>query len=54
VAAAEVEPGVYEAQVRFGESGAYYVYVGSATLKKGFRELPYYSLAAKAPTTPTR
>ncbi len=34
VAAAEVEPGVYEAPVRFGDSGAYYVYVGSATLKK--------------------
>ena len=54
IAAAEVEPGVYEAQVRFAASGAYYVHVGSATLKKGFRDLPYYSLAATAARHPAR
>jgi len=54
VAAAEVEPGVYEAPLRFGDSGAYYVYVASATLKKAFRDLPYYSLAATAPRNAPR
>jgi YVTN family beta-propeller protein len=54
VAAVEVEPGVYEAQVRVGDPGAYYVYVSSATLKKGFNDLPYFSLAAAAPRNPTR
>ena len=54
VSAREVGDGVYEASVRFGESGAYYVHVASATLKKTFRDLPYYSLAAAAPKNPVR
>jgi YVTN family beta-propeller protein len=54
VPAAEVEPGVYEAQVRIGDAGAYYVYVSSATLKKGFSDLPYFTLAATAPRSPAR
>jgi hypothetical protein len=54
VGAVEVEPGVYEAQLRVGDPGAYYVYVASATLKKGFNDLPYFSLAAAAPRNPTR
>ena len=48
VSAREVSPGVYEAQVSVPESGAYYVYVSSATLGKGFRDLPYLSLLAES------
>jgi hypothetical protein len=54
VNATEVGDGVYEASVKFGEDGAYYVHVASATLKKNFRDLPYYSLAAVAPKNPVR
>lgn len=55
-AATEVGDGVYETSVRFGSDGAYYVHVGSATLGKTFRDLPYYSLAATAaaPLNPVR
>jgi hypothetical protein len=52
--ATEVGDGVYEASVKFGEGGAYYVHVSSATLKKTFRDLPYYSVAATAPKNPVR
>ena len=51
-AATEVGDGVYEASVRFGDDGAYYVHVASATLKKTFRDLPYYSVAATAAAPP--
>jgi YVTN family beta-propeller protein len=46
--ATEVGDGVYEASVRFGDAGAYYVHVASPTLNKTFRDLPYYSVAATA------
>jgi YVTN family beta-propeller protein len=57
--AAEVGDGVYEASVRFDETGAYYVHVASAALKQTFSDLPYYSVAvrpimAAAPTNPVR
>ena len=48
VDATEVGDGVYEASVRFGDAGAYYVHVASPTLSKNFRDLPYYSVAATA------
>ena len=56
VEAKDVGDGVYEAQLPFGADGAYYVHVASATLKKDFRDLPFYSVAASsaAPATATR
>ncbi|MGB2817385.1 MAG: FixH family protein [Burkholderiaceae bacterium] len=54
VTATEIGDGVYEAQVKFAGSGAYYVYVSSVTLKKAFRDLPFYSLVATAPKNPVR
>jgi YVTN family beta-propeller protein len=46
VTASEVGDGVYEARAAFTEPGAYYVYVASATLRKGFGELPFLTLQA--------
>ncbi|MDH5247330.1 MAG: FixH family protein, partial [Betaproteobacteria bacterium] len=54
VPAKDVGDGVYEAEVKFGSAGAYYVHVASATLKKNFLELPYYSLVATAATGKAR
>ena len=57
VAAKEVGEGVYEASVVAKESGAYYVYVSSATLEKRFSDLPYltlYSLPARPVTAQTK
>jgi len=54
IAAREVGDGVYEAQVRFGTAGAYYVHVASAALNKGFLDLPYHSLVATAAKNPVR
>ena len=42
----EVGDGVYEAEVPIREAGAYYVYVGSASLRKGFDEWPFLTLRA--------
>ena len=44
--AREVGAGVYEVEVALPQPGAYYVYVGSRKLGKGFIELPYVSLLA--------
>lgn len=49
VAATEVGDGIYEAQIAVSESGAYYVYVASDELHKGFRDLPYLTLMSQAP-----
>lgn len=48
VAATEVGDGVYEARIAIPGSGAYYVYVASDELRKGFRDLPYLTLMASA------
>jgi hypothetical protein len=48
VVASEIGAGVYEAQVPFGDPGAYYVYVASRSLNKPFQELPFLSLRASA------
>jgi YVTN family beta-propeller protein len=45
--ATETGDGVYEAVLRFPDDGAWYVYVRSATLGKGYRDLPFFSLAAR-------
>lgn len=47
VQAREIGKGVYEAKLELGRPGAYYVYVSSATLGKGFRDLPYLSVIAQ-------
>lgn len=44
--AREVGDGLYEVEVALPQPGAYYVYVGSRKLGKGFIELPYVSLLA--------
>jgi hypothetical protein len=46
VAAVPIGEGVYEATVVFPVDGAYYVHVASRTLRKGFRDLPNFSLVA--------
>jgi YVTN family beta-propeller protein len=46
--ARELGAGLYEAEVSFGEPGAYYVYAASRTLGKGFEELPFLTLRALA------
>jgi len=46
VAAREMGEGVYAAEVAIPQPGAYYVYVGSHKLGKGFLDLPYVSLMA--------
>ena len=51
--ATDVGDGLYEATVQFGADGAYYVHVASATLGKGYRDLPNYSLAAR-PVAPAK
>jgi len=48
VVATEVGGGVYEAQVPFGDPGAYYVYVASGSLNKSFMEMPFLTLRATA------
>ncbi|MDH4324608.1 MAG: FixH family protein, partial [Betaproteobacteria bacterium] len=55
VPAREVGDGVYEAEVAIPQPGAYYVYVGSRKLGKGFLDLPYVSLMASgAPSIAAR
>lgn len=49
VAATDVGDGIYEAQIAVAEAGAYYVYVASDELRKGFRDLPYLTLVSPAP-----
>ncbi|MDH5329855.1 MAG: cytochrome D1 [Aquincola sp.] len=46
VPARELGDGVYQAEVAVRQPGAYYVYVGSQTLGKGFLDLPFVSLVA--------
>jgi len=46
VAAREVGEGVYEAPVKIAGRGAYYVYLSSRKLGKGYNEMPYLSLLA--------
>ncbi|GMV58945.1 MAG: hypothetical protein AMXMBFR72_20460 [Betaproteobacteria bacterium] len=46
LAVSEVGDGIYEARATFAEPGAYYVYVASATLRKGFGELPFLTMQA--------
>jgi YVTN family beta-propeller protein len=53
VAAIEIDDGVYEAQIAVPEAGAYYVFVASDTLNKGFRDLPYLTLMSRAPRAGT-
>lgn len=45
-AAHEVQPGVYEARVKLGAAGAWYLHVGVPQMKLGFGELAFYSLMA--------
>jgi hypothetical protein len=46
VPAREVGDGVYEAELAIPQPGAYYVYVGSRKLGKGFLDLPFVSVVA--------
>lgn len=46
VAAREIGDGVYEATVRLGPSGAYYLYVSVPSLKVRYGELPFRSILA--------
>lgn len=53
VAAVEITEGVYEAALQVPRSGAYYVYVASATAKVKFADLPFLTLRAmRARPTP--
>lgn len=47
--AREVEVGVYEAMVSMPEMGAYYVHVGSSSLRINYGDQPYTSLRALPP-----
>jgi YVTN family beta-propeller protein len=47
VIAREVESGIYEAPVELSETGAYYIYVGVASLKLGYNDSAFLSLLAR-------
>lgn len=49
VPAREVAPGVYEALVELPEAGAYYLHVGSPSLRLKFGDRPYGTLLATPP-----
>ncbi len=52
VAATEVEPGVYAAEVLFRRPGAYYVYVSVPSRELGFADLPFITLRGVRATRP--
>jgi hypothetical protein len=49
VATTEVGDGVYEARLKLGQAGGWYVHLGVPSMKIGYQELPYFSLLAEAP-----
>ncbi len=44
VFATEVEPGVYESDIMIAQPGTYYLYIGSASLKLKFGDIPFATL----------